>query len=152
MRWGIVPHSYYIDGNNVAELREMEFVFISMDGGENKKAIVESLIAWDVPFVDVGIGIQVVNEMLTGTARTTTVTKDKNDHAQKRIPFSDGQANNDYSKNIQIAEMNSINAALAVLRWKKLFGVYLEDPGAEYNCSFSIPGNFILNEDNYGVT
>ena len=31
-----------------------------------------------------------------------------------------------YSSNIQIAELNALNAALAVIKWKKHLGFYLD--------------------------
>ena len=31
-----------------------------------------------------------------------------------------------YSSNIQIAECNSLNATLSVIKWKKYFGIYAD--------------------------
>ena len=52
MHRGIMPHEYFIDASNVAELRDMEFVFLSMDKGEAKKLIVKKLEEWGIPFID----------------------------------------------------------------------------------------------------
>jgi hypothetical protein len=41
-----------------------------------------------------------------------------------RVSFEDGADGNEYNRNIQIADLNALNAALAVIKWKKLFGFY----------------------------
>ena len=120
MRWGIYPHDFFIDDATVNNLKEMDFVFLCLDKGGNKKSIVEWLQEWKIPFIDVGVGVNLLDDFLMGQVRTTLVTPEYNEHIQRRIPFSDGQVNNDYSKNIQIADLNALNAALAVIKWKKL--------------------------------
>ncbi len=67
----------------------------------------------------------------------------QNGHALTKIDFTDGE-NNEYSRNIQIAEMNALNAALAVIHWKKLIGFYV-DPGRERFTSYSVSTNEIVN-------
>jgi hypothetical protein len=42
-----------------------------------------------------------------------------------KVDFGDlGDEDDPYTENIQIAELNALNATLAVLWWKKLMGVY----------------------------
>jgi hypothetical protein len=148
MRRNIVPHDYYVDETNVEELRGMDFVFLALDNGDAKKPIVAKLEEFSVPFIDVGMGVLEVDGSLSGLLRVTTSTPEQRDHvrAKKRIPFSDGDANNDYSQNIQIADLNALNAALAVVKWKKLAGFYL-DLEREYHCLYAINGNTLINED-----
>ena len=74
------------------------------------------------------------------------MTSTTHDHVQARIPFSDGDANNEYAKNIQIADLNALNAALAVIKWKKLCGFY-SDFDQEHHCTYTIDGNALINED-----
>ena len=76
------------------------------------------------PFIDVGMGIDLTDDALGGILRVTTSTPQKRTHVweKDRIPFSDGDGNDEYSRNIQIADLNALNAALAVIKWKKLFG------------------------------
>ena len=66
------------------------------------------------------------DDALGGILRVTTSTVQNREHvkAKHRIPFSDGDGNDEYSRNIQIADLNTLNAALAVIKWKKLFGFY----------------------------
>lgn len=57
-----------------------------------------------------------------------------------------GEDNNEYSRNIQIADLNALNAALAVIKWKKIFGFY-GDLEHEHFSTYDIDGNHLNNED-----
>jgi hypothetical protein len=148
MRRGIIPHEFYTDDSNVDHLREMNFVFLCMDRGEAKKLIVEKLEQWALSFIDVGMGVELTDDALGGILRVTTSTVQKREHVRQkhRIPFSDGDGNDEYSRNIQIADLNALNAALAVIKWKKLFGFY-RDLEHEHFSTFTIDGNSLTNED-----
>jgi hypothetical protein len=82
---------------------------------------------------------------LHGTVRLTSSTTHKRDHLRSRVGLTEDK-NNEYSRNIQIADLNALNAALAVIRWKKLFGFY-KDFENEHHCQYDIDGNFIHNEE-----
>jgi hypothetical protein len=148
MRKHIYAHDYSINSNNVDELLEMDFVFICIDKGEVKKLIVDKLDMSDIPFIDVGMGIISVNDQLIGILRTTSSTKDKRKHVHEmdRICFSYTD-DDDYSTNIQIADLNSLNAAFAVIKWKKLSGYY-QDLENEHHSTYTLNVNMLLNEDN----
>lgn len=147
MRDGIIPHEVHIDNTNVSLLTGICFAFICIDDGAPKLPIVELLEAQDIPFVDVGMGIELVDQRLHGILRVTTSTPTMRDHvrAKQRISFA-GADNNIYSQNIQIVELNALSAALAVIKWKKLAGFY-GDFEREYHCTYTLDGNCILNED-----
>jgi hypothetical protein len=145
MHSGIVDHPAYIDENNVEELRGMDFVFVCVDNGESKKLVVEKLEEFGVPFIDVGMGVQLNDEMLTGIVRVTTSTPGRRDHFRGRVSFED-IGNNEYNRNIQIADLNALNAALAVIKWKKMFGFY-RDMKSEHHTQFHISTNNLINED-----
>src|SRR3989339_4355 len=123
----------------------MNFVFICIDNGEAKKGIVEKLLRDNIPFIDVGIGVNAVEGSLTGSVRVTTVTNAKTDHIGSKIDFSD-KGNNDYVQNIQIVELNALNATLAVIKWKKLFGFY-HDKEKEFHSVYNININDVVNDD-----
>lgn len=142
----IISHDYYVDSSNFTDLSEMDFVFICIDKGLVKKTLVEYLESMNIKFIDVGMGVNIIEDKLIGTIRVTTSTPDKRDHIHKRISFSD-MGENDYSKNIQIIELNALNAALAVIKWKKLYGFY-HDLEKEYNCTYVVDGNTLINNDN----
>lgn len=146
MHRGIVDHALYIDARNVEELRSMDFVFLCLDKGSAKKVIVEKLEEFNIPFTDVGLGIQLNGEALGGIVRITTSTAQMRGHFRSRVSFADDPGDDDYDRNIQIADLNALNASLAVIKWKKLFGFY-RDLKFEHHSQFSIDGNLLLNED-----
>jgi hypothetical protein len=146
MRSGIVPHSYRIDETNVDELRDMSFVFIAIDDAPSKEPIVDALLKFGIPFIDVGMGVEMINDRLTGVVRTTTGTPEKYDHIPARISFAEAETDADYRSNIQIAEINALNASHAVIRWKKYRVVYA-DLGTEHHSTFSIATNHTINDD-----
>ena len=55
---------------NIANLQDqlqgMDFVFLCLDGGGSKRMIVEKLEAFGLPFIDVGMGVELVDEALLG--------------------------------------------------------------------------------------
>ena len=146
MHKGVVPHAYRIDASNVDELAIMSFVFLAFDSGGAKQALIEKLEASGVSFVDVGMGIQEVDGKLGGILRVTAGTPGQSALASGRISFADRAGDDDYAHNIQIAELNGLNAAFAVIRWKKHFGFYL-DFEQEHFSAYTIDGNHLLNED-----
>jgi len=147
MRKNILSHNYYLTPSNISELSEMDFVFICIDKGDIKKLIVEHLIEKNITFIDVGMGVLKVDDFLIGHLRVTTCTANKRGHIKDRISFSEKGADNDYSTNIQIAELNALNAAFAVIKWKKLFNFY-QDLSKEFNTTYSINDGILINEDN----
>jgi len=147
MRKRIIPHNYCVDETTIDQLREMSFVFICIDKGSGKRLIVERLQEWGIPFIDVGMGIQLGEEnTLGGIVTVTTCTAKKGDHVASRTAFSDGEAANEYSQNVQISELNALNAALAVIKWKKLCG-YFDDVTREHYCAYTIRSNQLISED-----
>jgi hypothetical protein len=146
MRGGIVVHPEYVGPENVELLREMQFVFLCLDHGTSKKLIVERLEEFGIPFIDAGMGVYVTDGMLGGVLRVTTSTPEQRDHFRRRVSFSDGDERNEYARNIQTADLNALNAALAVIRWKKRFGFYM-DLDREHHCTYTVDGNTLTNED-----
>ncbi len=147
MRSGIIPCGHITD-SNVAELRGMGFVFLALDQGDAKKLIIQELQDHGVPFVDVGMGVNEVETggSLLGLLRITTSTPAKWDHVPARIPMGHVGVADAYSRNIQIAELNALGAALAVIRWKKYVGFYL-DLEHEQHAVYQIDGNTLTNEE-----
>lgn len=145
MRKRIIPHAYDLGPENVAELRGMAFTFVCMDAGPNKSSVVAFLTEERVPYVDVGIGVVNTEGTLAGTVRVTRCTGQKQDHVARRIPLV-GAAPDEYDENIQVADINSLNAALAVIRWKKERGFY-SDFGFEQSMVYSIATNTIVNDE-----
>jgi hypothetical protein len=146
IRKNIYSHSEHIAPSNLEQLADMHFVFLCIDKGRVKKSIIQYLLSKGIPFIDVGMGVLCIDDFVIGQIRTTTATSAKNDHINDRIAFSEDDAVNDYATNIQIADLNALNASLAVIKWKKLFGFY-QDMGKEFSTLYSINDGILINED-----
>ena len=147
IRTNIFSHNYYIDNQNVEEILAMNFIFICIDKSEIKRVIIDRLVSNGISFIDTGIGVINIDNTLIGHIRVTTSTPEMREHIKTRINFSDDGEENDYSTNIQIAELNALNAALAVIKWKKLYG-YFQDQNQTFNSVYSINDGVLINEDN----
>lgn len=141
----IHAYAYYIDESNVDVLKAMTFVFICIDDSSAKKVILEFLIKNKINFIDVGMGVTLIDGKLRGTMRVTTGAFGKYDHISNRVSFTDAPED-DYHKNIQTPELNILNATLAVIKWKKLCGYY-HDYENECNTYYDIDGNQITNDE-----
>ena len=144
MRRNIFPHPQLIDESNIVELNSMNMIFLCVDKGEPRKLIVNHLIQNNIPFIDVGISLLNESESLTGSVRVTICTPSFNDHAQDRIPLTSNE-NDEYSTNIQIADLNALNAALAVIKWKKMCGFY-HDFKNEHHVVYGLSTNTVTND------
>ena len=140
-------HPTYITADNVAALGELTFVFVAIDDPEAKEPIVEFLIDREISFIDVGMGLEVVDERITGTLRATLVTPARSHHAGDRIgTTSVGREDDAYRSNIQIVELNMLNAAMAVMAWKRYRSFYADWDGPHHSL-FSIASNRIANDE-----
>lgn len=146
MRNGIVRHDTYIDASNVQMLDGFHFVFVCMDRGAAKRVVIKRLIAKGIPFIEVGMGIINTDGQLGGIARVVCSTPDTRQEAEGHISYveDDGGAN-EYATNIQIAELNALNAAMAVIRWKQYFGIYQDHRGNFYQ-GYSIASGEVIGE------
>ena len=62
-----------------------------------------------------------------------------------------GQAEaGDYDTNVQINDLNALNAALAVIQFKKHFGFYA-DVTDEHFAAYVVDSNSLINEDGPAV-
>lgn len=145
MRKGIIFHGYNLDESNVQELQDFDFVFMSIDKPEPKKPIAAYLEQAGISFIDAGMGISKTDDKLSGLLRITTSTPEN--RVKDRIAFEDPAANDDYDENIQIADLNMLNAALAVIKWKKLRGFYFDGEREQHSIYFT-DGNTLSNEEN----
>lgn len=139
IRRGIVSHAYFLNQSNVSELAGFDFVFLCVDKGEARSVLVKFLIDNGIAFVDAGMNLKLVAETnsLIGTCRATLVTPEKSDHVTDYIPMDSDEDDVLYRQNIQVADMNAINAMLAVIKWKQHLGFYGDD-FKPHNLSFGV--------------
>jgi len=142
----IIAHACAVDANNIEMLRRMSFVFICIDSGSSRKFITETLDSWGIPYVDTGMGLYASEGLLGGIVRVTASMSERVGGLGQRASFADGHGENEYSQNIQIAELNALNAALAVIKWKKLYGVYA-DVAHEHHCTCGVEAQALIRGD-----
>ncbi|UWR99677.1 ThiF family adenylyltransferase [Phaeobacter inhibens] len=147
MHRGIVACDEAMSAANLDKLDGVTFAFLSMDAGEEKRLVVEKLETIGASFIDVGMGLELDEGSLGGILRVTASTPDMRGHVHNgRVSFSGGGEKDLYSSNIQVADLNALNAVLAVVKWKKLRGFY-RDLEREYHSTYTTDGNMLLNGD-----
>lgn len=145
MHRGIKPFAEKITDANIDMLKDVSYVFICIDSNSARGMIVSKLRQFGVTFIDVGLGVNIVEDALIGTIRVTTGTIGKHDHIPNRIGLAEHD-DNDYATNIQIADLNGLNALMAVIKWKKLCGFY-QDLKLEHNTTYTINTSQLINDD-----
>ncbi len=141
MHRGIKVHRHYVSSETVTPLAEMDFVFICVDKPLAKRVIFDYLEAAGKPFIDVGMGLQLVDGQILGTARATLSTPANRNTARQAVSLVD-DGDDVYSTNIQVADLNMLNASLAVIRWKKLYGFY-HDRNQEFHSTYTIDSHML---------
>lgn len=122
---GIEPVNERVTQENIERLREFDFVFVCVDDGPARRLIVDWLSSSSVPFIDCGMGLNRSVVGLNGTVRITGVDRTAYDHTIDTGYLPTENAKEDeYRRQAQIAELNALNAALAVIRFKQHFGMY----------------------------
>jgi len=147
MHKGIVPHVQRINASNLGLLDELDFVFIAIDSGEHKRVIFEYLKERSVSFIDVGLGVfwSADNQQLQGAVRATFGGPGHYDHLEKVVSYAADDEEDLYASNIQVAELNSLNAILAVMKWKQYLGFYQSEDRANHTV-FTINDLTTINE------
>jgi predicted ThiF/HesA family dinucleotide-utilizing enzyme len=144
----IIAHPEYVASENIEQLRPMQCVFLCIDANPGKRAIVERLESFGTTFIDTGMGLVARGEMLSGILRATTSQPDNRDFARAQMPFASANGEDVYDKNIQVADLNALNAILAVMKWKKLRGFYY-DTAKEWQILFTVRSNLITPSGAY---
>jgi hypothetical protein len=145
----IIAHAEFVGEANVEQLRNMACVFLSMDGSPAKKLIVQKLEEFGVTFIDTGMGLIENNAMISGILQVTTSEPDNRECARSHMSFATGDGADVYERNIQVADLNALNAVLAVMKWKKLRGFYY-DTARERQLTFTTRSNMLLTDDLHG--
>lgn len=124
MRNGVVSHAEYLTEDNIDQLLDFDFVFVCIDNGRARRLVVEFLGYNGKSFVDTGMGLIVNEGAILGSVRTTICNSENFEKAKANIPIGDPEADAAYKTNVQISELNALNAALAVVKWKQVMGFY----------------------------
>lgn len=123
---GVTPVPERITADNVDRLRGLDFVFVSVDDGPARRFLVDWLTTAGIPFADCGMGLnRSFGGALNGVVRITGVDRGAYDRTVDTpyLPTLNPE-DAEYRKQAQIVELNALNAALAVVRFKQHFGLY----------------------------
>ena len=128
----IYPHSETVLEYLASGSEGVTFVFLAIDRPSEKKKIVSHLLGLEIPFIHVGMGVNMRSHekgdlRLQGLVSATLIAPDDDwnmDRVSEFINFHDLEEMGIYQSNAQIVELNALNAALAVIRWKKYRGMY----------------------------
>ena len=148
MRAGVVAHPQRISIETVLVLTEFDFVFLCVDDGPCKRIVFDSLTSSGTGIIDAGMDVMAVEQELLGTCRVTASTKNKNDHIASRVSMAENIEGGAYSSNIQIVELNALNACIAVVKWKQLSGFY-QDLEHEHHLTYSTNCALLDTGDKY---
>lgn len=125
MRLGVIKHEVRLSAAQFPLLDGLTFVFIAIDKTGIKRELFDYLLTHNIPFIDVGIGVTRKGDTLLATARVTAASVQRHAHLAEHVSMEpDKDEQDDYGTNIQIAELNALNAAVAVIHWKRQYGFY----------------------------
>jgi hypothetical protein len=140
-RTGLAIRKKFIDASCGADFEGVTFAFVCVDKGSSRAGIFELLISRGIPFIDVGMGLRRKDGVLNGMLRTTYYSAhDAGKVREKGLAELTDSPNDIYRTNIQIGELNALNASLAVIKFKQLRGFYFDEAPA-YHFLFEI-GDF----------
>lgn len=128
-RHGLTLYPKMLDTSAANDLDGVTFAFVCVDKGSARSEVFQMLIERGIPFIDVGMGPSLSKQgPIKGMLRTTYFPQGRAADvlAAGHVETQDAP-DNVYRTNIQIAELNALNAAIAVIRFKQLRGFYVDD-------------------------
>ncbi|MCE7977116.1 MAG: ThiF family adenylyltransferase [Nitrospira sp. NTP1] len=148
MRRGVIPHRMFISDETIDHLKNFDFVFVCIDRPTARKLISNFLTSENTPFIDVGMELELIDDQasIVGACRVTLSTPGKRDHFPRHVSLEGSVADDLYGTNIQVADMNALNAALAVLKWKKFCGFY-QDCYQEHQSVYAINAHQLTRDE-----
>lgn len=120
----------FIDSACADDLKGVTFAFVCVDKGSSRAGIFDLLIELKIPFIDVGMGLDRRRGPIDGTVRTTYYSAGRAEELRdQRLADLADDPDDIYRATIQLGELNALNAALAVIRFKQIRGFYFYDEG-----------------------
>ncbi len=146
-RHGVKIYPKFILSDSYSDLEGVTFAFVCVDKGSSRSGIFELLMSMNIPFLDVGMGLDRDKGSISGTLRTTyfSVESSKDIMAEKLVPLTD-LPDDIYKNNIQISELNALNACLAIIKYKQIQGFYADD-NTLYHLLFTIDSLNLVGEN-----
>ena len=146
-RHNINIHTKYITPDSEIDLEGVTFAFVCVDSGSSRTEIFKLLIKLRIPFIDVGMGLDKDKGSISGTLRTTCFFEESaQEMVNKRLAPLTDIPDDEYKNNIQISELNALNACLATIKYKQLRRFYVDD-NSYYHTLFNIDGLNCVGEN-----
>ncbi len=126
---GLEVRAEKISEANVHSLTDLAFVFVAVDDGPSRDLICRHLNDHSIPFVDVGMGLyRAPSGPLNGMIRIAGGdASDASELLGTAYLPSANAVDNEYRRQPQIGELNALNAALAVVRFKQSMQFFEKD-------------------------
>lgn len=144
MRMGITIYPEYWQPYNAMDvLGELDFVFVAVDKTDTRTTLCEILEQIGIPFIDVGMGIELRQGRVGGSCQ---VFFSGEDPGRRRIgiPTAEGEREDGYYE-LQLADLGALNAALAVATWRRHIGQY-EGKATDWLMRYWIDNNDLLKK------
>jgi hypothetical protein len=126
-RAGLIVERKYID-RSFEGLMGVTFAFVCVDKGKARAEIFDLLISLNIPFIDVGMGLNRKRGPLSGSMRATYYSAaDAKKVREMQLAEMVDDPDDVYRSNVQIAELNALNASIAMVRYKQLRGFYADE-------------------------
>jgi len=127
-RHGLKVERRSIDSSSAVDLAGVTFAFVCVDKGSARSEIFPLLNSKGIPFIDVGMGLDRKRGPINGMIRATYYSTENAQRLwDKGLADMSDQPDDIYRTNIQISEINALNACLAVIRFKQVRGFYFEE-------------------------
>lgn len=127
LKKNVIAHPLMLDRSNVHLLDGVTFAFVAMDPGPQKAAAINYLENTGISFVEVGMGLHKRPHGIGGTLRAVLSTPGNRETVRPRIPVGNPSQELVYTSNIQVSDLNSQNANMAIQLWKGSRGFYITD-------------------------
>jgi hypothetical protein len=126
-RNGLTINRKFIDESSGDDLIGVSFAFVCVDKGSSRAGIFDVLLSKGIPFIDVGMGLSRQHGPLTGMLRVTYYSNQIGERVRQMNLADEADDPNDiYRTNVQIGELNALNACLAIIKFKQLRGFYIQ--------------------------
>lgn len=140
----IVVHDEFVDEKNLSEFLNYDFIFVAVDNNKSRIKICSYLTGNNIKYVDVGLGVNLIDDSLTASFRVSYPHED-GINVLKNHCGGDNQEDDIYASNIQIAELNALNAGFAVMKWK-MESTYYTLPKPFHTLVYASSSNKIFHE------
>ncbi|WP_207790292.1 ThiF family adenylyltransferase [Glacieibacterium frigidum] len=132
-RQGLSVQTAHIDAGTAHLLDGVTFAFVCVDKGSSRSGIFDVLIDKGIPFIDVGMGLNRKHGPLDGMMRATLFgAQDAREMRDRNLAETVDTPDGLYRANIQVGELNALNACLAIVRYKQIRGFYRDTEGFKH--------------------